>query len=143
MDMCLGGVKAGYVHQVKEEAEFLNRPAVGYKTETHMKMSGLVVVRKSCVMEIDYVDGESSPLGFVKVFKSSGTKDRIVEGAVQEGELKIEVREGDEVAVKTLELPDTFLFDDVAGEKLRASGYQTEDGVSFVTIDEDVREFFG
>jgi hypothetical protein len=141
MDMYLGATKAGYAHHVKENAVFKNRNVLGYKTEVFIKMSNIVAVRTIHSLEIDYVDDEHKPLGFVKVFKPSGTKERIIEGTVEEGELRLKIAEGCENETKTLEIPDNFLFDDVAFEILRSAGFRIGDSISFFTIDEDGTEF--
>jgi hypothetical protein len=133
--------KAGYEHLAREDAEYRGRPAIGYTTETHVKMTRFGTVSEGSTVETDYVDDESRPLGFVIVSKATGLNDRVIEGAVDGGELKLEVREGDKLDSKTLKLPDGFLFEDVAYEKLKESGYTIGETVSFFIFSEKSLDF--
>jgi hypothetical protein len=141
LEVYIRGTKAGYTHLVKEGATFRDQTAIGYKTEMYGKVSRFDVVLESYVMEIDYVDEELKPLGFVKVLRLEEMKEKFIEGVIEKGELRLEIREGDELDRKTLTLPEDFLFEDVAYEKLRASGYEIGETVSFYVFNENSMGF--
>jgi len=130
MNATLMGVKVGHLHIYADRAEYNGQETIRINSELFMEIKRFGLSMKMTKTKLCYFDEDLSPLYFLSRSDETG-QDKIVEGTVKDGAVKIITTLGDRTTENEQEIPPDTIFAEVLEEMTVRQGLKVGDKYSF------------